>query len=855
MKKNIIKNKNKLLLSVLIVMLMFFSLFLINTDKVRAFSDEYDYELMNDFTIESGSTLTFNYKNSDVLEIMFNNSENSIIEFSPGEYYAEISEYEGDLEFAVFETSSGDINFAHTQGFFNVYILNGLLVFDNGMSPVHFEQETLGVFLASSTDFILLEVKFYKLTNLFKEKLMIHEIYTAGGNVGAIYKNDFVILYNGTKNPINLANYSLQYASKALSSSFNKRNKLNGFILPGKYFIIKLAGGSNGVALPKHDLTIETDAINMGAKDGRIALVYGQTKINGINDPNVVDYLGYGSAEEFEGDGPAETPSTNESIRRKFERDSDNNITDFKLVNVDLNEYVDNIKKEKVYGWNPENEDVFEVFYNYHNTGFALIEFSQEQRELFFEEGFYQVEILGNEFAEVTIKNQDNNEQIVLRNNDLLAITKVDNHFVLSGSTDFEFYDNDFGEFIFEAETTELTFYRLSVDVDARPVIFGQEVFLTNIDLEKNVEYFLDFFIAYDLIDGDVTDSLTIEIDNYTANKRVINIPHKVTIKATDLSENYTYLDFYIIVVDITPPTIQGDTNTVEVSYTDVFDYNAFKLSLNVNDNHSQLDSSDIEIMFNEYIGNETFLGTYTIRFWVQDESENGTVFVKQIKVIDDIAPVLDGPNTITSRITTILTIKDVTKHLEAWDVIDGNITNKIELIEDNYTGKGHKKGNYSLVYQVADNSGNTTTKTIIIQRVDNIPPKIFVTDGTSIRTTPDIPLTLEQIINILTAIGQLNIEATTNVYLGNENYFGNEDQVGVYSVTLTTQSATGVETEHNLSITVMSEEDNDGVTISPAETITDWIKNNVYLFLGIVIAAIAGLYFVFRPKKKRRRR
>lgn len=505
--------------------------------------------------------------------------------------------------------------------------------------------------------------------------------------------------------------------------------------------------------------------------------------------------------------------------------------------------------------WYISNNEEYEIIFENEDT-FLLDLIEAEEKQIEFKTGYrYHVEISGDENGEVILKNADNDEQIIFKDKDLFTIRKENNNFVLSGSTDLEIVDGDILKFIKTNGATNITFYRLLID-DIRPAIFGQEIFVTNLDLEKDVEFFVNFFSAYDLVDGDVTDSIIIKEDNYTANKRIIDTPHKVKIRATDSSDNYTDLDFYIIVVDVTPPVISGNTSIAEVSYKNIFDYMAFKMSLNVSDNHTLLDHNDIEIMYNEYQTLEDVLGTYSISYYVEDESRNGAVFVKKIKVIDDVAPEINGPETITSNINTVLLVSNVTKQLTAWDEKDGNITNKIELIEDNYTGKGHIKGNYTLVYQVSDNSGNVATKTITIQRVDNVPPIIYVTDGVSITTTPDVHLTLEQIINILTATGQLNIEATTNVYVESQNYFGNEDQVGVYSVTLYTQSVSGVETEHNLSISVISpDDDDDGLTVGPAQKISDWIKNNVYLFVGILIAVIVGAYFIFNPKKKRRRR
>jgi hypothetical protein len=43
--------------------------------------------------------------------------------------------------------------------------------------------------------------------------LMIYEVYGGGGNSGAYYTHDYIVLYNGTSEAIDLSGYSVQYAS------------------------------------------------------------------------------------------------------------------------------------------------------------------------------------------------------------------------------------------------------------------------------------------------------------------------------------------------------------------------------------------------------------------------------------------------------------------------------------------------------------------------------------------------------------------------------------------------------------------------------------------------------------------
>jgi hypothetical protein len=176
------------------------------------------------------------------------------------------------------------------------------------------------------------------------DHVVIAEIYGGGGNSGATFQNDYVILFNPTNADVSLSGYSLQYASS--SGNFSSANKvdLNGSVISRQYFAIMLAGGANGDALP-FTANITNTAVNVAAANGKIALVENQDVITNINDPDVIDFVGYGTGNEFEGIASAPSPgsSNTKSLRRKDDQgnstygllgngyDSENNNLDFYL--------------------------------------------------------------------------------------------------------------------------------------------------------------------------------------------------------------------------------------------------------------------------------------------------------------------------------------------------------------------------------------------------------------------------------------------------------------------------------------------------------------------------------------------
>ena len=105
-------------------------------------------------------------------------------------------------------------------------------------------------------------------------RVVISQVYGAGGNANALYNADFVELYNAGTAAQDLSGWTIQYASATgtgnLGSSASQLVALTGSNQPGQYYLVGMTTTSTtGAVLPTADAT---GGIAMAAGAGKVAL-------------------------------------------------------------------------------------------------------------------------------------------------------------------------------------------------------------------------------------------------------------------------------------------------------------------------------------------------------------------------------------------------------------------------------------------------------------------------------------------------------------------------------------------------------------------------------------------------------
>ncbi len=174
-------------------------------------------------------------------------------------------------------------------------------------------------------------------------QIVINEIYSGGGLLGAAITNDFIELKNIGSSTATLNGATIQYASS--SGAFTQYNNLPSITLgPGQTYLIQQGsdglGGLINLLNPNLIVSVFLNldgspsvgvGVGLALTSGKVALASNATQVTGPTASNVLDFVGYGLANQYEGIGSAPSPTILNSITRT-NGDTNNNNVDFTIT-------------------------------------------------------------------------------------------------------------------------------------------------------------------------------------------------------------------------------------------------------------------------------------------------------------------------------------------------------------------------------------------------------------------------------------------------------------------------------------------------------------------------------------------
>jgi hypothetical protein len=406
------------------------------------------------------------------------------------------------------------------------------------------------------------------------------------------------------------------------------------------------------------------------------------------------------------------------------------------------------------------------------------------------------------------------------------------------------------------------------------------------IEFVDSARDFLTYIVAKGLNDGELSNTtVQAELDDYDNNTLNVSLMGQTLDKATvdlmystayvdlvyselvtdlepldgaqdfyvldyyvsDTAGNYTTLEVQVYVKDVLAPV--GINDDVTINYNVTYDLSSYLSSVVPSlfvDNYNNTSEITFTIQSDNYTANKTIPGNYDVQFKAVDASGNIGYAILTIHVEDQVNPVFSGPSSITKKTSETLTLSEIKSQLSANDAIDGNLTTSIQVVSDDFTGKGNLVGSYDIQFSVTDVAGNTAYHTVTINAVDNIPPVFFVADGYFISVEQTISLDLQDFIDILEATGQIQVDGSGGVTVVSayNEYFGNETTPGIYALTLTGASVSGDEYIWNLAVEVVETNSDDSVDVEDLPIYQEFWNDhqNEVITAAIILISIVGI-------------
>ena len=149
-------------------------------------------------------------------------------------------------------------------------------------------------------------------TNAAAGQMVISQFFGGGGDLQAGLTYDYVELYNRGNAAVNVTGWTLQFAT-ATGTAWNS-TPLFGVVQPGHYYLAQLFGGGGDTTTLVPDVI---GALNLGAFDGKLALVSSASLLTGVcpSGASVQDFVGYGGADCFESSPATATSPTDAAFR------------------------------------------------------------------------------------------------------------------------------------------------------------------------------------------------------------------------------------------------------------------------------------------------------------------------------------------------------------------------------------------------------------------------------------------------------------------------------------------------------------------------------------------------------------
>lgn len=217
--------------------------------------------------------------------------------------------------------------------------------------------------------------------------------------------------------------------------------------------------------------------------------------------------------------------------------------------------------------------------------------------------------------------------------------------------------------------------------------------------------------------------------------------------------------------------------------------------------------------------------------------------------------PVISGIDEIIKSRNAIITTTEILQYLKAIDETDGNITNKIKIDTDSYTGNGAKTGTYSIFVSATNNAGARARKEIKITVINDKAPW-FIIDKKIVNIETTQNLERSNIIDLLTIAKIVTISPRSNVIYSIDTYSENIGLSGTYALSFTVKQPNATQNDYNISVNATSIESDNSVDVIQTPTLFSNVVAFVklywlYIAITLLVAYVVAVIYKVNSNKK----
>jgi hypothetical protein len=335
------------------------------------------------------------------------------------------------------------------------------------------------------------------------------------------------------------------------------------------------------------------------------------------------------------------------------------------------------------------------------------------------------------------------------------------------------------------------------------PEFTGSAMYVKSYDEVISLATIIDNYVyVYDEIDGDLSDSISITSDPYSANMDTIG-DYIVELAVSDSAGNTATFDFTIIVNDTIDPNLSGP-NEVDVSVDD-----ATPLSEIVANNYSSFDDYDgnlgITVTSDQYSASMNIVGSYPVTISTVDSSGNRVSKTIQINVNDLVAPTLQSNPSIDVHLSNPQTMEDIITGLVVADNYSPVTGITIDVHLDDYSTQRFHIGTYEVIVNIKDEANNMLQTSIFITVIDDVAPTII--GPAMIHTSYVTPYSMEEILAMLSVTDNHDALTNNDLLITNNTYENRSGVVGTFEIVVQLTDQSSNMATHNITVQVIDDQ------------------------------------------------